>query len=294
MTAADHLRRRRLARAPASSSPTTPSPSGSPWWASSRRSPARPGRPGGVAELAVAWVLRRPEVTAAIVGARYAGAGRRATPRWPARPLSRRRGRGDRGRAGAPPGRLARPTATASPRIRLRTSDARAKVRHGELGATASATATTRRSRAAALRPHAGRAWAGRSGGRACARWSIAARLRRGAAPADHAGRAASCRPRRSTSRRSPGSPRSVRSTVRDTDGLWRDGERGADAGADGRRRPQLGAGARPAAAAAALGGLGRGPDGPRRRRPRASPPRTCWRWRARTGASSRAGAPRS
>jgi aryl-alcohol dehydrogenase-like predicted oxidoreductase len=28
------------------------------------------GRPGGVAELAVAWVLRRPEVTAAIVGAR--------------------------------------------------------------------------------------------------------------------------------------------------------------------------------------------------------------------------------
>lgn len=31
------------------------------------------GRPGGVAELAVAWVLRRPEVTAAIVGARDAG-----------------------------------------------------------------------------------------------------------------------------------------------------------------------------------------------------------------------------
>jgi aryl-alcohol dehydrogenase-like predicted oxidoreductase len=30
------------------------------------------GRPGGVAELAVAWVLRRPEVTAAIVGARSA------------------------------------------------------------------------------------------------------------------------------------------------------------------------------------------------------------------------------
>ena len=28
------------------------------------------GRPGGVAELSVAWVLRRPEVTAAIVGAR--------------------------------------------------------------------------------------------------------------------------------------------------------------------------------------------------------------------------------
>lgn len=30
------------------------------------------GRPGGIAELAVAWVLRRPEVTAAIVGARSA------------------------------------------------------------------------------------------------------------------------------------------------------------------------------------------------------------------------------
>ena len=30
------------------------------------------GRPGGVAELAVAWVLRRPEVTAAIIGARDA------------------------------------------------------------------------------------------------------------------------------------------------------------------------------------------------------------------------------
>jgi aryl-alcohol dehydrogenase-like predicted oxidoreductase len=30
------------------------------------------GRPGGVAELAVVWVLRRPEVTAAIVGARSA------------------------------------------------------------------------------------------------------------------------------------------------------------------------------------------------------------------------------
>jgi aryl-alcohol dehydrogenase-like predicted oxidoreductase len=30
------------------------------------------GRPGGVAELAVAWVLRRPEVTSAIVGARDA------------------------------------------------------------------------------------------------------------------------------------------------------------------------------------------------------------------------------
>jgi aryl-alcohol dehydrogenase-like predicted oxidoreductase len=33
---------------------------------------AEAGRPGGVAELAVAWVLRRPEVTAAIVGARSA------------------------------------------------------------------------------------------------------------------------------------------------------------------------------------------------------------------------------
>ncbi len=31
------------------------------------------GRPGGVAELAVMWVLRRPEVTSAIVGARDAG-----------------------------------------------------------------------------------------------------------------------------------------------------------------------------------------------------------------------------
>lgn len=30
------------------------------------------GRPGGVAELAVAWVLRRPEVTSAIIGARDA------------------------------------------------------------------------------------------------------------------------------------------------------------------------------------------------------------------------------
>jgi hypothetical protein len=30
------------------------------------------GRPGGVAELAVTWVLRRPEVTSAIVGARNA------------------------------------------------------------------------------------------------------------------------------------------------------------------------------------------------------------------------------
>ena len=30
------------------------------------------GRPGGVAELSVAWVLRRPEITAAIVGARSA------------------------------------------------------------------------------------------------------------------------------------------------------------------------------------------------------------------------------
>jgi aryl-alcohol dehydrogenase-like predicted oxidoreductase len=35
------------------------------------------GRPGGVAELAVAWVLRRPEVTSAIVGARTADQARR-------------------------------------------------------------------------------------------------------------------------------------------------------------------------------------------------------------------------
>ncbi|MEW6581669.1 MAG: aldo/keto reductase [Actinomycetota bacterium] len=33
---------------------------------------AQAGRPGGVAELAVAWVLRRPEVTSAIIGARDA------------------------------------------------------------------------------------------------------------------------------------------------------------------------------------------------------------------------------
>lgn len=45
------------------------------------------GRPGGVAELAVAWVLRRPEVTAAIVGARDADqATRNAT--LAGRPLS--------------------------------------------------------------------------------------------------------------------------------------------------------------------------------------------------------------
>jgi aryl-alcohol dehydrogenase-like predicted oxidoreductase len=37
------------------------------------------GRPGGVAELAVAWVLRRPEITSAIIGARDADqAGRNA------------------------------------------------------------------------------------------------------------------------------------------------------------------------------------------------------------------------
>lgn len=35
------------------------------------------GREGGVAELAVAWVLRRPEVTAAIIGARDASQARR-------------------------------------------------------------------------------------------------------------------------------------------------------------------------------------------------------------------------
>ncbi len=45
------------------------------------------GRPGGVAELAVAWVLRRPEVTAAIIGARDADqANRNAT--LAGRPLS--------------------------------------------------------------------------------------------------------------------------------------------------------------------------------------------------------------
>ena len=36
------------------------------------------GRPGGVAELAVAWVLRRPEVTSAIVGAHDAAQARGA------------------------------------------------------------------------------------------------------------------------------------------------------------------------------------------------------------------------
>jgi hypothetical protein len=37
-----------------------------------RRIADRAGRPGGVAELAVAWVLRRPEVASAIIGARDA------------------------------------------------------------------------------------------------------------------------------------------------------------------------------------------------------------------------------
>jgi aryl-alcohol dehydrogenase-like predicted oxidoreductase len=45
------------------------------------------GRPGGVAELAVAWVLRRREVTAAIVGARDADQAR-ANVRLAGRPLS--------------------------------------------------------------------------------------------------------------------------------------------------------------------------------------------------------------
>ncbi len=45
------------------------------------------GRPGGVAELAVAWVLRRPEVTSAIVGARDA-AQARANAALAGRPLS--------------------------------------------------------------------------------------------------------------------------------------------------------------------------------------------------------------
>ena len=39
---------------------------------------AESGRPGGVAELAVAWVLRRPEVTSAIVGAHDAAQARGA------------------------------------------------------------------------------------------------------------------------------------------------------------------------------------------------------------------------
>jgi aryl-alcohol dehydrogenase-like predicted oxidoreductase len=45
------------------------------------------GRPGGVAELAVAWVLRRPEVTSAIVGARDASQAR-ANAALAGRPLS--------------------------------------------------------------------------------------------------------------------------------------------------------------------------------------------------------------
>ena len=45
------------------------------------------GRPGGVAELAVAWVLRRPEVTSAIVGARDADQAR-VNVRLAGRPLS--------------------------------------------------------------------------------------------------------------------------------------------------------------------------------------------------------------
>lgn len=44
------------------------------------------GRPGGVAELAVAWVLRRPEVTSAIIGARDAPQAR-ANAALAARPL---------------------------------------------------------------------------------------------------------------------------------------------------------------------------------------------------------------
>jgi aryl-alcohol dehydrogenase-like predicted oxidoreductase len=55
------------------------------------------GREGGVAELAVAWVLRRPEVTSAIVGARTAqqAVGNPAAVG--------RRGGGDRGRPRPPP-----------------------------------------------------------------------------------------------------------------------------------------------------------------------------------------------
>lgn len=47
----------------------------------------RAGRPGGLAELAVMWVLRRPEVTAAIIGARNA-AQARANAALAGRPLS--------------------------------------------------------------------------------------------------------------------------------------------------------------------------------------------------------------
>jgi len=45
------------------------------------------GRPGGVSELAVAWVLRRPEVVSAIIGARDA-AQARANAKLAGRPLS--------------------------------------------------------------------------------------------------------------------------------------------------------------------------------------------------------------
>jgi aryl-alcohol dehydrogenase-like predicted oxidoreductase len=45
------------------------------------------GRPGGVAELAVAWVLRRPEVTSAIIGGRNAEQAR-ANAALTGRPLS--------------------------------------------------------------------------------------------------------------------------------------------------------------------------------------------------------------
>ena len=63
MDADDDLRGRRLARRRASSSPTTPSPSASRSCAELDEVAREAGRPGGVAELAVAWVLRRPEVT---------------------------------------------------------------------------------------------------------------------------------------------------------------------------------------------------------------------------------------
>ena len=102
----DDLRRRRLARAErAVRRRRVPRPHRRGRRAG-RRSPARPGRAGGVAELAVAWVLRRPEVTAAIIGARdrRAGGAQRRARRPPAR---RRRGGRDRGGPRPPPGRVA-------------------------------------------------------------------------------------------------------------------------------------------------------------------------------------------
>ena len=108
------LRRRRLARDRASSSPTTPSPIASRWWASWTIIAREAGRPGGVAELAVAWVLRRPEVTSAIIGARDADQATRNAALAGTAPVGRR-GRGDRGRDGPPPGGLAAVRARRAP-----------------------------------------------------------------------------------------------------------------------------------------------------------------------------------